>query len=298
MADKLKNLVPQLGKRGPHRVMTGDMNFAGIPGRIYTPAEGKGIPGIVFGHDWRVGVHSYHATLRHLASWGIAVAAPDTEKGFMPNHRGFASDLETSLQILAGVRLGQGNITVHPSRLYLVGHGMGGAAAVIAATGREYVGDAEHAGYGKKPTIAGVMAVYPSDASPSPYQAAAHVDAPGLVLSAGAPGTVQAGNPERVAANWKGEVVYRRLMKATQPGFHEDYGRRLLLGSGLPEFSAQETARGLMTGFVLAGESRKYKSFRDPKEELKGTEVKDQLELYRELPENVDFEDALANIHF
>lgn len=66
----------------------------------------------------------------------------------------------------------------------------------------------------------------------------------------------------------------------------------------MPEFSAQETARGLMTGFVLAGESRKYKSFRAPKEELKGTEVKDQLELYRELPENVDFEDALANIHF
>ena len=101
MADKLKNLVPRLGKRGPHRVLTGDLDFAGLPGRVYTPAEGTGIPGIAFGHDWRIGVEHYHATLRHLASWGFAVAAPDTEKGMMPNHRGFASDLESALQILA-----------------------------------------------------------------------------------------------------------------------------------------------------------------------------------------------------
>ena len=66
MADKLKNLVPRLGKRGPHRVLTGDLDFAGLPGRVYTPAEGTGIPGIAFGHDWRIGVEHYHATLRHL----------------------------------------------------------------------------------------------------------------------------------------------------------------------------------------------------------------------------------------
>src|SRR5699024_5063103 len=77
VAGSLNHLVPRLGKRGPHRVLTGDLNFAGIPGRVYTPAEGKGIPGIAFGHDWRVGVKAYHATLRHLASWGFAVAAPD-----------------------------------------------------------------------------------------------------------------------------------------------------------------------------------------------------------------------------
>ena len=74
VADKMKNLITRLGKRGPHRVMVGDLNFAGIPGRVYTPAEGNGIPGIAFGHDWRVGVDAYHATLRHLASWGFAVA--------------------------------------------------------------------------------------------------------------------------------------------------------------------------------------------------------------------------------
>ena len=115
----MKNLITRLGKRGPHRVMVGDLNFAGIPGRVYTPAEGNGIPGIAFGHDWRVGVDSYHALLRHLASWGFAVAAPDTEKGIAPNHRGFAADLETALQILAGVRLGNGNITVQPNELWL-----------------------------------------------------------------------------------------------------------------------------------------------------------------------------------
>lgn len=295
VADSLKNLVPRLGKRGPHRVLTGDLNFAGIPGRVYTPAEGKGIPGIAFGHDWRVGAKAYHATLRHLASWGFAVAAPDTERGVLPNHRGFASDLETSLQILAGVKLGQGNVTVHPSKLYLAGHGMGAAAAVLAATAREYV-KGSFDSYGDKPTLAGVMAVYPADANPSPYDAAQHVDAPGLVLSPGGVHAAPSGNPERLAANWQGEVVYRRMDKASQAGFHENYGRRLVMGSGLPEFSAQETVRGLMTGFVLADESRKYKAFRDPRAELKDTSVKDQLELYRELPENIDVEEALSNI--
>ena len=296
MADKLKNLVPALGKRGPHRVLTGDLNFAGIPGRVYTPAEGKGVPGIAFGHDWRIGVHAYHATLRHLASWGIAVAAPDTERGFVPNHRGFAADLESALQILAGVRLGQGNITVNPTKLYFAGHGMGAAAAVLAGSAREDA-SASH-GFKSGPSVAGVIAIYPSDASPSPYEAATRVNAPGLVLSAGSVSGTPAGNPERMAANWKGEVVYRQLDKATQAGFHEGLGQRLASGTVLPEFGAQDMARALVTGFVLAGEDKKYQAFRDREAELKNTTVRDQLELYRQLPENIDFEDALANIQF
>lgn len=294
MADKLKNLVPALGKRGPHRVLTGDLSFAGIPGRLYVPAEGKGIPGVAFGHDWRVGVDGYHATLRHLASWGIAVAAPDTEKGFVPNHRGFAADLETALQILAGVRLGNGNVTVQPNNLFLAGHGMGASAAVLAATDRT---SREKAGKrGNAPALSGVIAIYPSDTSPSAYEAAKHVDAPGLVLAAGALLDVPSGNPERMAANWKGDVIYRRLLKASAAGFHEKLARKMLIGQGTPEFANQEFARSLMTGFILAEEDKKYAAFRSSDEQLKNTEVVNQLQLARELPENADVVDSLQKL--
>lgn len=294
MADKLKNLVPRLGKRGPHRVLTGDLDFAGLPGRVYTPAEGTGIPGIAFGHDWRIGVEHYHATLRHLASWGFAVAAPDTEKGMMPNHRGFASDLESALQILAGVRLGKGNITVQPNDLYLAGHGMGASAAVLAATGRVSRAEAER--NTNQPTLAGVMAIYPADTSPSAYEAAKYVDAPGLILDADKFGELAKGDARRMAAQWKGDAIYRRLDKATSSGFHEKYLRNFLVGLGRPEFAQQEVARALMTGFVLAENDKKYKEFRNNSAELKHTVTATQHELYKALPENADLDELLSNI--
>ena len=64
----LKKHLAHLSKRGPHRVLVGDLGYAGIPGKIYTPAEGNGVPGVAFGHDWTKSVDKYHATLRHLAS--------------------------------------------------------------------------------------------------------------------------------------------------------------------------------------------------------------------------------------
>lgn len=290
VADKLKNLVPTLGKRGPHRVLTGDLNFAGIPGKVYTPAEGKGIPGVAFGHDWKLGVDAYHATLRHLASWGIAVAAPDTEKGWVPNHRGFAADLETALQILAGVRLGNGNVVVQPNNLFLAGHGMGASAAVIAATNRPYD---KVANSRRTPTLKGVMAIYPSDATPSPYEAAKHVSAPGLVLEPGSLVNVASGNAARMAAQWEGDVIYRKIEAATHDGFHEKVLRKFLVGTASLEFSKQELVRALMTGFVLAEDSSKYKEFRETNLKLKGTETATQHELFSRLPENADLQENL-----
>ena len=151
--------------------MVGNLDYVGLPGKLYTPSEGKQLPAIAFGHDWLKDVKAYHAALRHFASWGIVVVAPNTEKNFNPNHRGFASDLETCLQIATGVKLGNGNVSVAPGRLGLVGHGMGGGAAVLAAAGR--------------PNVGAVVAAYPSSVTPSAEAAAASVTAPGLILGTG-----------------------------------------------------------------------------------------------------------------
>src|SRR5258708_19347113 len=91
------------------------------------------LAGVAFGQDWVAGADRYLGTLEHLASWGIVAAAPDTETGLAPSVLNMAFDLGTTLDIVAGVRLGPGKISVHPTKLGVVGHGFGGAAAVFAA---------------------------------------------------------------------------------------------------------------------------------------------------------------------
>ncbi|MDZ4265977.1 MAG: hypothetical protein U1D00_09815, partial [Mycobacterium sp.] len=130
-----KKLFAALTRRGPHRVMRGDLAFAGLPGVVYTPAAGKNLPGVAFGHDWITSADRYHGTLEHLASWGIVAAAPNTETGLAPSVLTLAYDLGTTLDIIAGVRLGTGDISVHPGKLGVAGHGFGASAAVFAAAG-------------------------------------------------------------------------------------------------------------------------------------------------------------------
>ncbi|WP_175935595.1 dienelactone hydrolase family protein [Corynebacterium sp. Marseille-P4321] len=250
MSAKLKKLS-DLSKRGPHRVMVGDLGYTGLPGKVYTPEEGKDLPAIAFGHDWLKDVEDYHRTLRHLASWGIAVAAPDTEKGYNPDHRGFAADLETCLQILAGVRLGNGNISIAPSKLGIAGHGMGGGAAVLAAV--------------DNPKVKAVASIFPSNVAPSAVEAARNLFTPGMVVGPGedSDSLFDPGNPAKLAYNWAGEAVYRTVKKGDQQGFSEDSVVKRILGLGKSDRGLQETVRGLMTGYLLhqLNGDKKYADF-------------------------------------
>ena len=130
------------------------MAIAGQPGVVFTPAEGLGLPAVAFGHGWITNVDNYRSLLEHLASWGIVVAAPSSERGPFPSHLGLATDLRTTLDICVGVRLGSGSISVHPEKLAFAGHGMGAGAAVLAAA--------------KYPGVAAVAALFPA---PIPWPA-------------------------------------------------------------------------------------------------------------------------------
>jgi len=134
---KTKKLFGALTRRGPHRVLRGDLGFAGLPGTVYTPESGLNLPGVAFGHDWLQGVGRYNGTLEHLASWGIVAAAPDTETGIAPSVLNLAFDLGSTLDIITGVRLGPGKISVHPTKLGLVGHGLLDGEAERVAIERE-----------------------------------------------------------------------------------------------------------------------------------------------------------------
>ena len=261
MSAKLKKLS-DLSKRGPHRVMEGDLGYTGLPGKVYAPAEGNNLPGVAFGHDWLKGIGAYEDTLRHLASWGIAVAAPDTETGFVADHPGLAADLETAMQILGGVRVGNGNISISPSKLGIVGHGMGGGAAVLAAV--------------DNPKVKAVAAVYPANVAPSAVEAARNVFIPGMVVGPGKDGDslFDPGNPAKLAYNWAGEVVYRAPKKGDQQSFSEDNLVKRVLGLGKSDRGLQSTVRGLLVGYLLhqLEGDKSYASFSDPDAEGSGVE--------------------------
>lgn len=273
MAANINKLLSKLSKRGPHRVMVGELDYAGLPGLLYTPAEGNGLPAVAFGHDWMTDIKRYHATLRHLASWGIVVAAPATETRMLANHRGLAADLETALQILTGVKLGNGSVTVAPGKIGLAGHGMGAGAAILSSAGRE--------------RITGVAAIYPAATTPSSVDAAAHVEAPGLVIGAPSRGLIEAGEPLEVAGSWAGAVCYREIDGATPEGFSEFSLARVAMGLGRPQTAKQELVRGLVTGFLLhsVGGENKYEEFSDPTAAVKKTTGYTSTEIAMQLAE-------------
>lgn len=257
----IRKLVNSLTRRGPHRVLKGELAFAGLPGVVYTPESGLNLPAVAFGHDWVTGVDRYSGLLEHLASWGIVAAAPDTERGIAPSVLNLASDLGTALDIAAGVRLGPGKISVHPTKLGVAGHGFGASAAIFAA-----------AGMPDKPRA--VAAVFPAGTKPSAADPAATLRVPGVVFTS--PGDEKAlrSNALELSRAWR-PATLRVISKARSGGLVE--GRRMTKAFGLPgtHGGTQKAVRALLTGYllyVLAGD-KTYKEFADPEVQLPRTEA-------------------------
>ncbi len=260
---RTKKLFAALTRRGPHRALRGDLAFAGMPGLVYTPESGLNLPGVAFGHDWLAAADRYAGTLEHLASWGIVAAAPNTETGIAPSVLNLAFDLGTTLDIIAGVRLGTGKISVHPTKLGVVGHGFGGSAAVFAAAGM-------------RDRLKAAAALFPSVSEPPALQPAATLQLPGLILAdPGDPMSVRS-NAVELARAWK-PATLRAAKKVKAGGLVE--GRRLAKVVGLPgaDRRTQKIVRALLTGYLLyqlTGD-KAYRDFADPEAALPRAEVMD-----------------------
>ena len=260
---KTKKLFAALTRRGPHRVLRGDLAFAGLPGLVYTPEKGMNLPGVAFGHDWLVAADRYAGTLEHLASWGIVAAAPSTETSFAPSVLNLAFDLGTTLDIITGVRLGPGKISVHPTKLGVAGHGFGGSAAVFAAAGMT----------GR---VKAAAALFPTVTKPAAEQPASSLRVPGLILAdPGDPMSLRS-NAVELARAWK-PATLRDVKKVTAGGLVE--GRRIARALKLPgaDKGTQKIVRALLTGYLLhelTGD-KAYRDFADPEVALPKAEVLD-----------------------
>lgn len=260
---RTRKLVAALSRRGPHRVLRGDLAFAGLPGVVYTPEAGLNLPGIAFGHDWLTKAARYAGLLEHLASWGIVAGAPDTERGLAPSVLNFAFDLGTALDIVSGVRLGPGKISVHPAKLGVVGHGFGGSAAVFAAAGM--------------PTkLAAAAALFPAVTNPPAEDPARTLKLPGLILTA--PGDPHSLTSNALPLSRAWDAATLRIVSKAQPGGLVE-GRRLtkVFGLARPHRRTQRAVRALLTGYLLyaLGGDKTYRDFADPDVHLPRTDAPD-----------------------
>ena len=235
---KPKHLVEELSHRGPHKVLRGDLALIGLPGLVFTPRSGLGLPAVAFGHGFLQPPQRYLGLLRHLASWGIVVAAPGTQRGPLASHRLFAADLRTTLDVCVGVRLGDGEISVDQGKLGLAGHSTGGGAAVLAAAGDD--------------RVRAVATLAATQTKPFATDAASQCRMPGLHLAASldlvAPAVGHAG---LIHSNWARDSQLRTLPKATHLAFAEGRHWSTLLIPGKSAHAAQKLARVLLTAFFL-----------------------------------------------
>jgi pimeloyl-ACP methyl ester carboxylesterase len=258
-----KKLFAALTRRGPHRVLRGDLAFAGLSGVVYTPESGLNLSGVAFGHDWLAGADRYAATLEHLASWGIVAAAPNTETGLAPSVLNLAFDLGAALDIIAGVRLGPGKISVNPAKLGVVGHGFGGSAAVFAAAG---MADG----------LKAAVAVFPTVSSPAAEQPAAGLRVPGMILTTPDQATSIRSNAASLSKAWR-QATLRTVAKAEPGGLVEGFRLTRVVGLPAADRRTQKVVRALLTGYLLnmlTGD-KTYKDFSDPEVTLPKTVAPD-----------------------
>lgn len=238
VADKPKDAVRQLSAPGPHRVLRGDLGMVGTPGIVFAPEAGLGLPAVVFAHDWLQPAERYADLLRHLATWGFVTAAPSNHRGVLPSHPAFAADLRSTLEVCAWVRLGDGKISVDARRTALVGHGIGGGVALMAAVGR--------------PRLGAVITIAAAQTHPGVIDAARALTVPALHIAAGKD-TVAApdGHALQIAAATGGPTWLRTIPKAGHTGFLDGSHWSDLLLAGRPDAKVRRLTRALVTAFLL-----------------------------------------------
>jgi dienelactone hydrolase len=221
---------------GPHRVASGSLVPAGLPGLVFAPVAGRGYPVVGLSHGWLQSARRYAGTMRYLASWGLVVVAPDTQRGPIPSHGEMARDLVRALHQVADGRLANGRVRTNGDRLGVIGHSIGGGAAVLAAATDRSIG--------------AVVTVTAAATRPSAVEAATRVHVPGLHL-VGADDDMAAGDGRDIAAAWGGPAQLRTVSGASHLGLAEgsDWTSKVT-GSG-NEKKTQQVSRQLATAFLL-----------------------------------------------
>lgn len=252
-------LMKELARRGPHKVQKGDLGIVGLPGQVFAPAEGKNLPAVAFGHGWMRGSSLYRDLMFHVASWGIVVAAPDSERGPLASDIELATDLRAALTVCTSVQLGTGTVSVDPDRIALAGHGFGAAAAVRAASGRLLLGRPQI-------PVRALVPLFPAPTTADLPDDAAGVGASSLIIAAADDVDSMTGNAVVLAQALGGDVVLRTLPGADANDILERPTLKSVIGFTGAERKIHAAVRAQLTGFLLATltDDAAYADFADP----------------------------------
>ncbi|GAA1481702.1 alpha/beta hydrolase [Gordonia sinesedis] len=257
-------LMATLARRGPHRVLRGDLEIVGLHGQMFVPATGRDVPAIAFGHAWLTRSHRYRDLLFHLASWGIAAAAPDGQGGPFPSDEALAGELRSTLDVISRYPLGlEGALNVDPARVGFAGHGFGAAAAVLAAADQTILGQ-------PAPTVGAVAALFPAPTTPALLPAAARATAPAMIVAGSRELDTFDANARALADAYGGDVALRTLPGATASDLSERWTLGSLIGANGADRKVHAQVRALCTGFLLytlAGDTE-FAAFGDPGQAL------------------------------
>jgi dienelactone hydrolase len=252
-------LMTELARRGPHKVDRGDLGIVGMSGQIFAPRTGRKLPAVAFAHDWLAASSRYRDLAFHLASWGIVVAAPDSETGVFASDVELATDLRAAVTVLQSVQLGDGSVTVDPDRVAVAGHGFGAAAAIRAASDTVLLG--------RPPVrLRGLAAVFPSPTTSDLLPTASTVTASSLVLAAGGQLDSMTSNALAVADALGGDVVLRTIPGANNRGLVERRSLKSFIGVNGADKATHRPVRAQLAGYLLhtlTGDDR-YAAFSDP----------------------------------
>jgi len=149
-----------------------------IEEKDHPPAgEGKPLTVIVFGHGYLLAPGSYRHLVDLVVPEGYVVAFPLAERGMFPSHRRLAEDLAFVAGQVASWNGEHGSLFYGrlSETVCLMGHSMGGGAAVLAAA--------------MEPRIRGLALLAPYDTRPSAIEAACGVSCPTLVIAGSTDGS-------------------------------------------------------------------------------------------------------------
>ncbi len=102
---------------------------------FYAPDAGPGRPVVCFGHGFLSPPSLYTVTLRHLASWGYLVVAPQSALELFPDHDAYARDLVSAIEEVRRASASPWHLLyglASPDSEAVVGHSMGGGAAILS----------------------------------------------------------------------------------------------------------------------------------------------------------------------
>jgi dienelactone hydrolase len=231
-------LVTELSYPGARPIACGDLSALGIPGLVYAPRSGTDLPAVVFGHGLMQPPWRYTGLLRHLATWGIVAACPDTQRGPLPDHQHLAADLSGVLGVLCATTFGNGGATVDPAALGMAGHSAGAGAVVLAAAADD--------------RVKAVATLAVAEARPSAVAAAARCRMPALHLTGEQDQTAPArGHAEPLSRTWAGPLQRRSVAKASHLGFTEGRHWSELVFAGMSQHQPVRLAKVLLTAFFL-----------------------------------------------